>query len=495
MISFELRIILVFLVAFFSAIFLLPKLSRIAERVGLLDHPNHRKVHSLPRPLVGGIGMVTATIFTSLLFIPIMGLRGYFLGLAVLLLVGFLDDFKEIGHRQKFLAQVVAVIVLIHFSQISLNSFGDIFGFGVINIPGGDIVIWLVTVFCVVGVINAVNLIDGLDGLAGGISFIAFIFFAIHASFAGESNLMLLNLALAGSILGFLWFNWYPSVLFMGDAGSLCLGFSLSFMALSLTQGESSAVSPITVLLVLALPITDTIIVMLKRILHGKSPFVADKYHVHHIFLRYGMGRDGAVRVILGLSVLMGCLSLLGPVLNVSDAWLFSAFCVCFLVYLASSFYIMGVFRYSLKVRKKRRDKISTSFVLRLIFGSFDIFGIFRKARRHNVNLKMAYQTDYLETAVNGQVLNISLTGCMARIDAIDCLGADDANLFITLPADETARQLPVDVEHLWCSEHEGSYYHGFRFRTLGPESEAILYEFLKKYGERGGVRVQEAHA
>lgn len=495
MISFELRIILVFLTAFFCAIFVLPKLSRIAERLGLVDQPNARKVHTLPRPLVGGIGMVTAVIFTSLLFIPISGLRGYFLGMAILLIIGFLDDFKEVGHRQKFLAQVGAVVVLIHFSQITLNTFGDIFGFGEAIIPGGDIGISLVTIFCVVGVINAVNLIDGLDGLAGGISFIAFIFFAVHASFAGESNLMLLNLALAGSILGFLRFNWYPAVLFMGDAGSLCLGFSLSFMALSLTQGDSSLVSPITALLVLAVPITDTIIVMLKRVLHGKSPFVADKYHLHHIFMRYGMGRDGAVRVILALSVAVGGLSLLGPVFNVSDAWLFCAFCGCFLLYLALSFYITGLFRYSLKIRKNRRDKISTSVLLRLLFGSFDIFGVFRKARRHNVNLKLVFQSDNFENAVKGLVQNISLTGCMARIDAVDCLEGDEARLSLTIPSGETALQLQVDVEHLWCSEHEGAHYHGFRFRELGPEYEALLNEFLKKYRKQSELRGQEVHA
>ena len=120
MITSELRIILVFLLSFFSVIFVLPKLSNIALRIGLLDQPNRRKVHTSPQPLVGGIGMVTAVIFTSLVFIPISGLRGYFIGLAILLLVGFLDDFKGIGHRQKFMAQIIATSALMYFSNIVL---------------------------------------------------------------------------------------------------------------------------------------------------------------------------------------------------------------------------------------------------------------------------------------------------------------------------------------------------------------------------------------
>ena len=187
---------------------------------------------------------------------------------------------------------------------------------------------------CVVGVTNSINLIDGLDGLAGGLSFIAFIFFAIHASFTRNDTLMLLNLALAGAVLGFLRFNWYPSILFMGDAGSLCLGFSLSFMALALTQGKTPWMSPVAALLILAVPITDTIIVMVKRIVHGQSPFKPDMHHLHHIFLRYGIGRARAVRVILAISVMLGSFSLLGPLYGFSDSSQFSLFVLYFLIYL-----------------------------------------------------------------------------------------------------------------------------------------------------------------
>lgn len=165
---------------------------------------------------------------------------------------------------------------------------------------------------------------------------------------------MLLNLALAGAVLGFLRFNWYPSVLFMGDAGSLCLGFSLSFMALALTQGVETCMSPASALLILAVPITDAIIVMFKRILRGQSPFKPDKYHLHHIFLRYGMSRNVVVWVILAISLLLGSCTLLRPFYGLSETWLFSLFLTYFTVYLALSFCIVGFFRYSLKVRRRR---------------------------------------------------------------------------------------------------------------------------------------------
>ena len=490
MISPDLRILFVFLASFFVAIFMLPKLAHIARRLGLLDQPNHRKVHTRPRPLVGGIGMVLAVTFTSLLFIPLDGLRGYFLGLAILVLTGFLDDYKEMGHRQKFLAQIFATAMMIYFSKVVLCSFGDLIGVGDIAIPGGMYVIWIVTIFSVVGVINAVNLIDGLDGLAGGISFIAFLFFAIHASLAHEHTLMFLSLALAGALLGFLRFNWHPSVLFMGDAGSLCLGFSLAFMALALTQAEAGTTRPVTALLILAVPITDTLIVMFKRILRGQSPFVADKYHLHHIFLRYGISRSGAVRIILALSVLMGSLSLLQPVYGISDAMLFAIFAVYFVIYLASSFYIIGLLRYSLKIRKKRAGKLSANYLLKLIFGAFDVFQIFRKSRRYAVDLDIKVSDMRDGCVQRAQLLNISQSGCMVRVNGDAHIPAE-VELEMCLACGGRTKLINVIAEHLWVSNHEGNVFHGFRFAGFVDSDASCLAEYLEQIASRQSREAQ----
>lgn len=491
MVSFELRIILVFLVSFFSVLFVTPKMANIARRIGLLDQPNKRKVHSRPRPLVGGIGMVLAIVFTSLALIPIAGLRGYFLGLTILLLVGFLDDFKEIGHRQKFIAQIVATGVLIYFSKLALVSFGDLLGIGILNVPGGNAVAWLVTIFAVVGVTNAINLIDGLDGLAGGLSFIAFFFFAIHASFGGNHSLMLLNLSLAGAVLGFLKFNWYPSILFMGDAGSLCLGFSLSFMALALTQGQSASMSPVNALLILAVPITDTVIVMFKRIFRGQSPFTADKYHLHHIFLRYGMTKDVAVRAILSISLLLGCCSLLGPVYGLSEAWLFTLYLGFFTVYLSLSFCIISFFRYSLKMRKQRRNLVATDVFLRFLFGIYDFFKIFRKAKRHSMNLSLNCSTGESGAINRGQVLDISQTGCMAKITGFE-KESDGVTLSINFPFAIDSLPFQVQAELLWTSNVDGACYCGFKFKEMSPEIAVVLSENIARQLKQQQLEMQE---
>lgn len=483
MISFELKVILIFITSCLGAIFVLPKLSHIAQRVGLLDHPNSRKVHTSPRPLVGGIGMVVAATFSSLTFITIQGLRGFFLGLSVLLLIGFFDDFREVGHRQKFLAQIFATGLMIYFSQVLLRSFGDLIGIGELVVPGGEIVVWLVTIFCVVGVINAINLIDGLDGLAGGIAFIAFTIFAIHASLADDKVLMLLNLAFAGAVLGFLRFNWHPAVLFMGDAGSLCLGFTLAFMALALTQPETSSVTPVTALLVLTVPITDTLIVMFKRVISGRSPFAPDKYHLHHIFLRYGLGRATTVRVILALSLLFGCISFLGPVYKIEEKWLFLIFIIYFTSYFILSFYIVGFFKYSIKVRKQIKLCAPESLLLKILFGFFDFFHLFRKTKRYPVSLKLSYSTSNGNVIGKGEIVNISQCGCMAFIEGFDTK-YEEVILQIETPGLIVAPHLEVKAEHLWSEIGNDSYSHGFQFfpETLEcvEEIEEII-EWIKQ--------------
>lgn len=350
----ELNPLIIFLAAFFGVIFLLPRMKPLARRIGLMDHPNQRTVHGRPRPLVGGIGMIVAVSVVSLLFIPSTGLRGFSLGMVLLLFVGFVDDLKGIGHWRKFLAQIMAACLMIYFSKTVLASFGDLVGLGVIVIQPPWLVFGL-TVLAVVGIVNSINMIDGLDGLAGGVSFIAFISFAVHASLASQSALMLLCLAFAGALLGFLRYNWSPSVLFMGDAGSLCLGFALCYMALALTQGEGSRVQPVSALLILGVPIADTLTLMTRRLFKGKNPFRADKYHLHHILLRYGLDRKQAVKVILAMTLVLSGCSFLGRIYALPDPFLFLIFVIYFALYFTSSFFIGDIVRYRLKFKRKRQ--------------------------------------------------------------------------------------------------------------------------------------------
>lgn len=252
-----LYIFLAFFVSFAIAFLILPKLTRIASRIGLMDYPdNSRKVHTMPKPLVGGLGMIIGISFSCLLFFPVSELRGFFAGVITLGIVGFLDDFRELNHRLKFLAQIGASAFMIFFSKTVLLSFGDLLSFGPINL---GIFTIPMTIFCTVGVINAINMIDGLDGLAGSISLIGFVAFSIFAYLNRQTELMLLSLALCGAVAGFLRYNWHPSRLFMGDSGSLFLGFSLAFLSIAITQTNDSLVPPVAPLLILAVPVVDTI--------------------------------------------------------------------------------------------------------------------------------------------------------------------------------------------------------------------------------------------
>lgn len=274
-----LRGLLIFFVSLLFSALIMPRLLHIAERIGLIDQPDERKIHKKPKPLVGGIGMIMALSLTSLLFFQLSHMRGFFSGLIILTIIGFLDDFKEISHYWRFLAQAVAVALIILLSNTVLYSFGDLISTGDISL--GIFAIPL-TFFCAIGVINSINMIDGLDGLAGGLSHISFISFAILSYVNHQFDLMYLSLSLIGVVSGFLFYNWPPSKLFMGDAGSLSLGFSLAFLSIAITQTKDSKVPPVAPLLILAVHIVDTVIVMTQRIIKGNSPFVADKTHIHH---------------------------------------------------------------------------------------------------------------------------------------------------------------------------------------------------------------------
>jgi len=195
------------------------------------------------------------------------------------------------------------------FSHAALHDFGDLLGTGPLN--AGSLAI-PITVFCMVGVMNALNLSDGLDGLAGGLSLIACLFLAFFAFVSLHWLCLAIAMALLGCLLGFLYFNAHPARVFMGDTGSLLLGYALSALAVLLVQGEGDArVQPITVALILALPILDTLLVMARRIYYGFSPFLPDKTHLHHRLLNLRLTQSAVVPLLYLVMASFGLLALL----------------------------------------------------------------------------------------------------------------------------------------------------------------------------------------
>lgn len=351
----SLKTSLIFVVSFAATFFILPHLSGVASKIGLLDHPNNRKVHVSPKPLIGGLGMMMGIALSCLLFMPLANLRGFYAGLILLSLAGFLDDYREINHRWKFVAQIIATFFMIYFSRTILHSFGDLLSFGPIIFNRASV---LLTVFGTVGVINAINMIDGVDGLAGSISLTAFVSFAILAFLSNQTELFLLSIAYIGALIAFLRYNWHPSSLFMGDAGSLTLGFALTFISVAITQGKGSIIPPVAPLLILTVPITDTLTVMIKRLLKNKSPFRADKSHLHHIFLRFGLSKKDTVRVMVLLTMMFSTLAIAGTVFEMPEYYLFGIFSVYFISYFAASFYIKEMFRFLRKSGKRQKARL-----------------------------------------------------------------------------------------------------------------------------------------
>jgi UDP-GlcNAc:undecaprenyl-phosphate GlcNAc-1-phosphate transferase len=207
--------------------------------------------------------------------------------------------------------------------HISIASLGNLLGTGELLLP-----FWLsipFTIVAVVGVVNAFNLIDGLDGLAGGASVIALVCFGLLAWLVGNQEVLVLAAALLGGILGFLKYNFFPARIFMGDAGSLVVGFVIAFLAILLTRGEGSHIPPVVPLLVVGLPVADTLWVMGRRLLAGQSPFAADRWHMHHKFLALGFEHRYTVIIMYTISLFWGGMALFfheGPELLLLSAYL-----------------------------------------------------------------------------------------------------------------------------------------------------------------------------
>jgi UDP-GlcNAc:undecaprenyl-phosphate/decaprenyl-phosphate GlcNAc-1-phosphate transferase len=278
-----------------------PLLLRLAPRLGLTDLPGRRKVHSVAVPRVGGIAMAAGILIpTVLVLMPHTGapVLGFVAGLLVLLVFGVWDDRVDLDYRVKFFGQFLAVGLCMAVGGVRIASL-------TFDVPVGlpPAVSLGLTFLFLVGVTNAINLADGLDGLAGGLAFLCVSAIAVLGATTANWTVTTLALIEAGAILGFLRFNTHPARIFMGDGGSQMLGFTIGVLAILVTQRESSALSASLPLLLLGLPILDTVTVMVRRVLAGESPFVGDRRHLHHRLLTLGFGHHEAVIVIYCIQV------------------------------------------------------------------------------------------------------------------------------------------------------------------------------------------------
>lgn len=303
---------------------LIPLLMRSALRYQFVDIPNERKIHDVGMLRVGGIAMALGALTPIIMWVDITReVRGLLLGALVIVFFGVWDDRRDLGYRVKFFGQLMATILVVLYGGISIRFLPWT---GAAGLPTALSI--SLTVVVLLGITNAINLSDGLDGLAGGTTMLSIGMIALLANISGNTEVTLMAIALIGSILGFLRFNTYPARVFMGDGGSQFLGFMSGVLVILVTQGVMPAFSTTLPILIMGLPVLDTLYVMGLRIHKGHSPFTADRNHIHHKLLTMGFDHFQAVSIIyLVQSVLVVTAYLLRYQSDVLIVGLYVAFC------------------------------------------------------------------------------------------------------------------------------------------------------------------------
>lgn len=292
-----------FLITLAAAVSMLiiPLAWRVAPRLGMVDVPDARKVHTVPVPRVGGWGIAVGCVLPLLVIFSVEPIiLSYVIGVAVLFLFGLWDDARQIGHWSKFVGQILAAGVVVYYGDLYVARLPFVDGVAL-----GPVLGKLFTMFALVGVINAVNHADGLDGLAGGESILSLIAMAFLGFTADNALVVGIALTAIGGTIGFLRYNTFPARVFMGDSGSQVLGFTMGFVVVYLTQVANSVLSAALPLLLLGLPLADILAVLYQRIHGGLNWFRATRNHVHHRFLDLGFSHFETVVVIYSIQAML----------------------------------------------------------------------------------------------------------------------------------------------------------------------------------------------
>jgi UDP-GlcNAc:undecaprenyl-phosphate GlcNAc-1-phosphate transferase len=304
---------------FFSALAVLFMARKVARRVGLVDKPNSRKLHQGHIPLVGGVSVYLSLWILYLMqpaWLPDFTL--YMVCATLLLAIGVLDDRYDLPVWPRVALQA-AIAVLMICNGLYLKSFGEIFfGHELFLGIGGTVI----TVLAIWGAINAFNMVDGVDGLLGALSCVTFCALTVVFYIHGNTDMALWCLCLMVSCLPYLLLNlgviWGRKFkVFMGDAGSTLIGFTVIWVLILGSQGENRAMEPVTALWLIAIPLMDMVRVMISRIRCGNNPFKPDRQHLHHILMRAGSSARGTVMIMAFLATLLATVGIVGEMLHV----------------------------------------------------------------------------------------------------------------------------------------------------------------------------------
>jgi UDP-GlcNAc:undecaprenyl-phosphate GlcNAc-1-phosphate transferase len=299
--------LLMFVVSLILSLIFTPLAEKISVYVGAVDHPNRRKIHEDVIPRLGGLAIYLSFVFSSLVFVDFnLQFKALLGGSLIIIIIGIIDDIRELDPKVKLAGQIIAVAPIVAYNlnvaAIS-NPLSKLVFAGYLAIP--------ITVIWIVGMINAVNLIDGLDGLAGGVASISALTMAIIAFGSGNLVSCSLALILAGSTLGFLKYNFNPAEIFMGDTGSMFLGYALAVIALFGMTKSATFVTMLAPIVVLGVPIFDVNFAFFRRLITGKNPFKPDKEHLHHRFMHFGFNQKQTVLTIYLIGLVFGVSAIL----------------------------------------------------------------------------------------------------------------------------------------------------------------------------------------
>ena len=295
------------------SLILTPIVIKVSHKLGIVDQPNFRKVHTKPISVLGGTVILLSFLVGIWLGHPIeTEVKPLVIGSVLIYLVGLIDDIYDLKPIIKLMGQIVAALVVVYYGVtidfISLP-IGPTIHFGILGIP--------ITVVWIVAITNAINLIDGLDGLASGVSMIALMTIGFIAILQANIFIIMICSVLIGALLGFLFFNFHPAKIFLGDSGALLVGFIVGFLSL-LGFKNITFVSLFFPIVILAVPFIDTLFAMIRRVKKGQHIMQADKSHLHHKFLELGYSHRQTVLLIYSIAILF---SLSSIILYLSQPW------------------------------------------------------------------------------------------------------------------------------------------------------------------------------
>lgn len=336
-------------IAALTGVLSFPAIKNVAEAKNLMDVPDKRSAHLVRVPNLGGVGIYLGVVMGITLTGAVLDTKSLLLilgGIAILFFLGLKDDILILSPYKKFIGQLLVASLLILFTDTRIMGFSGLFGITILPYVFSV----LFTLFVYILVINAINLIDGIDGLAASLALMGYTVFAILFFFIADVSMVVLCGAISGSIVPFLFLNFSKhKKMFLGDTGSMILGFLLAVLAIRFINSSEKSIetlysnsAPVLVLAILFFPLLDTLRIFIIRIfIHKKSPFIADKNHIHHRFLELGFSHKSTTAIIVLLNTMLVCISLMARYFDIH--WQLLILIICGTVFYALPFVIVRI--------------------------------------------------------------------------------------------------------------------------------------------------------